>query len=232
MSSSIPASYIVYTDGQKYHADPQGLQGLSAISSTNAATVINAALAALASLGGNIFVKAGNYNNPSVTLVSGISMILEAGVTNLNPTVVAGSNLQNSLIAVPRIVAFHSSTGNAGAVTNAINYIPETAFHTYRMTVFFFALTATSFSIDFQLTYRNNNGANRTVKIPGVVGGTSTVLSPFTNTIGSVEVWGSALFTADAGGIAITLSTVGTFTTVSYTLAAVLEIVDRNSLGT
>src|SRR4029077_6663054 len=78
-SSSIPASDIIYGDGQKYHADPQGLTGLSNISNSDAATVINSAITSLSAIGGgSIFVKP---PVPWASIPLSASIALKSGIT-------------------------------------------------------------------------------------------------------------------------------------------------------
>lgn len=125
---------------------------------------------------------------------------------------------------VPAIYAVASSTANAAAVTNAINYTPPAAAGRYRLSWVVDVTTATTHSFTVVGTWKNATGAAISQNLGGFdKNGTSLVAGAITNVIGTGVYSGSVLFQIDNSATAITISTAGTFTTVAYNFAASLE---------
>jgi len=124
-STSIPASYVVYNDGQKYHADPQGIAGASSSINSDAATVINAALSALAS-GGQLFLKSGTYTIAS-GLISSNSLVSIIGESKESTILAAASTLSadmltlNGVGCLVRNLTFDGSNSTGGSLFKAGN---------------------------------------------------------------------------------------------------------------
>jgi len=88
-TNSIPASYVVWTDGTIYYADAQDT-GLSSYSNTDAVLVIQSAIDAVYNNGGGkIFLKKGVYQcNNSITNKPNVSLIGEG----INRTIIQGTS--------------------------------------------------------------------------------------------------------------------------------------------
>jgi len=119
--------------------------------------------------------------------------------------------------------ASYSTTGNVGAVTNAINYTPPALAGRYRLSgnVNMTAWT-TPASFTVVATYKDDSGNARTETLQLVRGTTGAAATAIT----AIDRWYFTLplFAINNAATAITLSTTGTFTgSPVYNLSAVLE---------
>jgi|GEM_PF-4507494 len=119
--------------------------------------------------------------------------------------------------------ASYSTTGNVGAVTNAINYTPPAVAGRYRFSgnVNVTAWT-TPASFTVVATYKDDSGNARTETLQLVRGTTGAAATAIT----AIDRWYFTLplFAINNAATAITLSTTGTFTgSPVYNLSAVLE---------
>ncbi len=125
----------------------------------------------------------------------------------------------------PLEVASQSLTAQAAAVTNTINYTPAAAAGIYEVVWTVDTTTATTDSFTVVITWKNATGTARSQNSGGFdINGTGLVAGAITNTIGAGAYYGSMVIQIDNSATAITLSTAGTFTTVTYNLAASLRI--------
>ena len=125
---------------------------------------------------------------------------------------------------VPAIFASYSTTGQTGAVSNAINYTPPSTAGTYRMGWSVDVTTATTLNFTIVATWKDASGNSISQTLGGFdKSGNALVAGAITNTIGTGVYYGSVVFSINNGGTAITLSTSGTFTSVVYNLTATLE---------
>lgn len=128
------------------------------------------------------------------------------------------------LVNTPQLYAVYSSTANAAAVANAINYTPPAAAGIWRITWEIDATTSTADSFHLVATWKGATGDALSQTLGGSdSAGTALAAGAITNVIGNGAYYGSITFAVDSSGTAITLSTVGTFTTVAYNFAATLE---------
>lgn len=117
-----------------------------------------------------------------------------------------------------------TSTGLTGANTNFINYTPPATVGRYRLVWAIDTTTATTDNFTVVVTWKNAIGTARSQNSGGFdKNGTALVAGAITNTIGAGNYYGSIEFSIDNSATAITLSTAGTFTTVTYNLDAHLE---------
>lgn len=134
-----------------------------------------------------------------------------------------GSTLEVKLGGAPIIRASYSTTGNTGAVTNAINYTPPATAGLYRLEAFI-DVTAwtTPASFDPVITYKCATGTAHT-DIMGLRLGSSGANAAHVTSVDRFHAY-PYLIQIDNSATAITLSTVGTFTgSPVYNLAATLE---------
>jgi hypothetical protein len=170
---------------------------------------------------------------------TGGSGLLTAGTTNALPKYTGGSTLGNSKLAdtgtqlqynslnEPTIVsAPATATGLVAANTNFINFTPPAAAGVYEIKWAVDTTTATTDTFTVVVTYKNATGTARTQNSGGFdKAGTSLVAGAITSTIGAGNYYGSMMFSIDNSATPITLSTAGTFTTVTYNLDARLYVV-------
>lgn len=121
-------------------------------------------------------------------------------------------------------VANYAQTGKTAAVTNAINYTPPAVAGRYLLSWTVTVTANTTDSFTAVGTWKNATGGAVSQNLGGFdKNGTSLVAGAITNTIGTGVYYGYAVLDIDNSGTAITLSTAGTFTSVTYNLAATLE---------
>ena len=124
----------------------------------------------------------------------------------------------------PLIVAQSAATALNAADTNRINYTPPAVAGVYRLTYEVDVTTATTDNFHFVGTWKGATGDALSQTLGGSDKlGTGLIAGAITNTIGVGAYYGSVTFAIDNSGTAITLSTVGTFTTVVYNITAILE---------
>jgi hypothetical protein len=133
------------------------------------------------------------------------------------------NNIATAGLGVPAIYASYSTTGNIGAVTNAINYTPLATAGRYRLNIIV-NVTAwtTPASFTIVVTYKDDSGNARTETLQVVRGSTGAAALAVT----AVDRWYAEIpiFAIDNSATAITVSTTGTFTgSPVYNLSAVLE---------
>jgi hypothetical protein len=117
-----------------------------------------------------------------------------------------------------------TATALIAANTNFINFTPPTVAGTYRISWAIDTTTATTDNFTVVITYKDSTGTARSQNSGGFdKNGTSLVAGAITNTIGAGNYYGVVIFGIDNSATAITLSTAGTFTTVTYNLSALLE---------
>ncbi len=125
---------------------------------------------------------------------------------------------------VAPIYASYSTSANAAAVTNAINYTPPATAGRYRISWVFYTNTATTEIFTVVVTWKNATGTARSQNSGGFdKNGTSLAAGAITNVIGAGAYYGSMMIDIDNSATAITVSTAGTFTTVAYNFSAILE---------
>ncbi len=144
--------------------------------------------------------------------------------TTIGSLVSKYNNITTAGLGVPAIYATYSTTGNTAAVTNAINYTPPATAGRYRLSWVVTCTAATTDSFTVVATWKDASGNARTQNLGGFdPAGTALVAGAITNTIGTGAYYGDAMVAIDNSATAITLSTAGTFTTVTYNLSATLE---------
>lgn len=123
------------------------------------------------------------------------------------------------------VVAAYSTTGNTGAVTNAINYTPPASARRYKISGLVNVISwTTPATFTVVVTYKDDSGNARTETLQVIRGSTGAAAAAIT----AVDRWyfELPLLAIDASAVAITVSTTGTFTgTPTYNLSAVLELV-------
>lgn len=128
-------------------------------------------------------------------------------------------------IGIVPIRATAGPTSSGVVQTNFLNFSPPATAGTYRINVLVDISVSTTHSFSANLVYTDNLGTSRTVVMSGFSPiGTAIAAGLMTNAIGAGTYSLVPLtFSIDNSATAITLSTVGTFTTVTYTLTVVLE---------
>jgi hypothetical protein len=121
------------------------------------------------------------------------------------------------------VMASYSTTGNTGAVTNAINFTPPALSGTYRLSGYL-NMTAWTTPATFNVlgNWKDQGGSGATSKLLliDMITNSTTV----SVTAAHYYVIPPHLFTIDTSATAITVSTNGTFTgSPVYNLAAILE---------
>jgi hypothetical protein len=143
--------------------------------------------------------------------------IIQNKVSNLFGIAAAG-------LGIPGIYASYSTITNIAAVTNAINYTPPASAGRYRISWVVNVQSNTTDSFSVTATWKDAGGTARTQALGGFApNGSSLATGLITNVIGVGVYYGSAFINIDNSATAITVSTVGTFTTVSYDFSATLE---------
>lgn len=146
--------------------------------------------------------------------VSGVN-----GITNIANRATAGNFGVAAVFVEPTPLL-----AQVAAVANFINYTPPAATGRYRISWVVDVQSNTTDSFSVTATWKDAGGTARTQPIGGwSPTGSALTTGLITNAIGIGVYYGSALIAIDNSATAITVSTVGTFTTVSYDLAAVLE---------
>lgn len=151
----------------------------------------------------------------------GTSARVDLKVRQLNVNGLAAVNLSGQFTSlgginttgfgVPPIVASYETTGNSGAVTNAINYTPAAASSTYEMIgVVNVTAWTTPASFTVTITYKDASGNSRTDTALVIRGSTGATAAAVT----AVDRWyfNFPAIDIDNSATAITLSTTGTFT--------------------
>jgi hypothetical protein len=166
----------------------------------------------------------GNDNSNDLKLTANAGVIILGNMAWFAGKIGMFNSISTAGLGVPAIYAVYSTTGNNIAVTNAINYTPPATAGTYRLTFTVDTRVATTDNFYVVATWKDAAGTARSQTIGGSNAvGSALVAGAITNTIGTGTYYGSVLFQIDNSATAITLSTVGTFTTVTYDLAATLE---------
>jgi hypothetical protein len=149
---------------------------------------------------------------------------LSASTLTLGGKVLFVANIATAGLGIPAIYASSSATGLIAADTNRINYTPPATAGRYRISWTIDTTTATTDNFTVVVTWKNATGTARSQNSGGFdKNGTALVAGAITNTIGAGAYYGSMLLDIDNSATAITLSTAGTFTTVTYNIAAWLE---------
>jgi hypothetical protein len=168
-------------------------------------------------------------NNVTINALTGASIVLSIGGTGATAFVRGGlSKLNNiataGLVGMAVVYGSYSTLANVAAVTNAINYTPPAVAGRYRISWVVNVQSNTTDSFSVTATWKDAGGTARTQAIGGFApSGTSLTTGLITNVIGVGVYYGTALINIDNSATAITVSTVGTFTTVSYDFSAILE---------
>ncbi len=144
--------------------------------------------------------------------------------TTIGSLVSKYNNIATVGLGVPAIYGTYSQTGKTAAVTNAINYTPPATAGRYRLSWVVTATTSTTDSFTVVIAFKDATGTAISQNSGGFdPNGTALVAGAITNTLGNGVYYGSMYFDIDNSATAITLSTAGTFTTVTYNLSATLE---------
>jgi hypothetical protein len=134
------------------------------------------------------------------------------------------NNINTQGLGVPAVYASFSSTANTGVVTNAINYSPPATAGSYRLCWQVDTTISTTNNFHVVGTWKDASGNARSQTLGGTdPAGNALVAGAITNTIGTGVYSGCTEFQIDNSATAITLSTSGTFTTVTYNIDATLE---------
>ena len=135
------------------------------------------------------------------------------------------NNVATAGLGVPAIYASYTSASLTAAVTNAVNYTPPATAGTYRLSIIVDVSTATTHSFTANLAYKNAAGTAITESCDFILQtlATGTVTKDVAAANGVKRYVANEVFAIDNSATAITLSTVGTFTTVTYRMAAILE---------
>lgn len=148
---------------------------------------------------------------------SASSAVLSGKVTTYNNIATTGGG-------VPAIYASYSTTGNTAAVTNAINYTPPATAGRYRLSWTVGVTASVTHSFTVVATWKDDSGNTISQNLGGSSpSANALVTGSITNVIGTGVYYGSAILAINNGATAITLSTAGTFTSVTYNLSATLE---------
>lgn len=166
-------------------------------------------------------------NNTTMLLVtsSGQVQIGNGQQTSFNSSGVIEkyNNITTAGLGHAAIYGSYSTTGNTGAVTNAINYTPPATAGRYRLTgVVDVTAWTTPASFTVVAVYKDDSGTTRTETLAVTRGSTGVVAAAVTTV--DRYYFSLPLFAINNAATAITLSTTGTFTgTPVYNLSAVLE---------
>ena len=124
----------------------------------------------------------------------------------------------------PAIMVSSSATGLTAADTNRINYTPTAFAGIFRLSWDVDVRTSTTHNFTLVGGWKDASAAAISQTLGGFdKAGTGLVAGAITNVIGAGVYYGVCVFDIDSSATAITLSTSGTFTTVTYNIAAVLE---------
>lgn len=125
--------------------------------------------------------------------------------------------------AVPYGAFTHA--GKTSADSNAINYTPPATAGTYRLNAWFRATTATTFTITVGVTFTDEHGTAQSFNLSFLPAAGTAIVNSLTNSAASTTFQQAIplTFSIDSSATAITLSTAGTFTTVTYDWGATLE---------
>ena len=153
-----------------------------------------------------------------------VSLGSKFNVTESTGVVAVDANITTAGLGHPILVAAPTTlTAQAAAVTNFINFTPPAAVGDYMIVWAVDTTAATTDSFTVVVTYTNSTGTARTQNSGGFdKNGTGLVAGAITNVIGVGNYYGSMTFSIDNSATAITVSTAGTFTTVTYNLTAKL----------
>lgn len=170
----------------------------------------------------------GFYDSVGNEVARIISNAMELGSTGVRFASGGSISIYKSIatagLGLPAIYASSSATGLIAADTNRINYTPPATAGRYRISWTIDTTTATTDNFTVVVTWKNATGTARSQNSGGFdKNGTALVAGAITNTIGAGAYYGSMLLDIDNSATAITLSTAGTFTTVTYNIAAWLE---------
>jgi hypothetical protein len=126
-------------------------------------------------------------------------------------------------LGVPAIYGSYSTTGNTGAITNAINYTPPASAGRYRICgVVNVTAWTTPASFTVVVTYKDDSGTTQTETLQLIRGTTGAAATAIT----AIDRWYFTLpvFAINNAATAITVSTTGTFTgSPTYNLSVILE---------
>lgn len=147
-----------------------------------------------------------------------------AGSAIVNPNTPVGKG-GVILGQIPQIVSAPAPSLQAiAAITNFINFTPPAVAGTYRMSWMVNTTVATTDNFHIVGTWDDAEGNEVSQTLGGWDKvGTALTAGAITNAIGTGIYYGFVIFNIDNSADAITLSTAGTFTTVTYDLLAVLE---------
>jgi hypothetical protein len=185
----------------------------------------------VASMGGNAntyYMARGGGSTLASNVPSGA--VLQFSVNNVIALEVAAggidryNNIATAGTGVPAIYGSYSTTGNTGAVSNAINFTPQGVASRYRLSWSIDVTTATSHNFHLVGTWKDASGIARSQTLGGSdPAGNALVAGAITNAIGAGVYYGSVVFSIDNSATAITISTAGTFTTTVYNFDAILQ---------
>ena len=196
-----------------YKTGLAGLSGTVASGTTNTLPKYTAAT----TLGNSTITD----NGTTIALSTSYSITEATGVVAKDAGVTTAGLGHPILVASPA-----TATGLVAANTNFINFIPPAAAGVYEIKWAVDTTTATTDTFTVVVTYKNATGTARSQNSGGFdKAGTSLVAGAITSVIGAGNYTGSMMFSIDNSATAITLSTAGTFTTVTYNLDARLYVV-------
>lgn len=185
---------VVDTSGNNVQVEYQGTRNIS-LSSTNTGGVIN-------------------VRDSTATA----KITLDSRVTN---SIRAYSGINTAGWGVPAIYASGRSTAQTGAVASIATYTVGAADGSFEVTAELEVTTSTTFSIQVQVSYTDPTNAAATL-ILGLYQNTGTALLTVTNTQGAGNYAGRMARIRCKAGTAITVATIGTFTTVTYNVEAMI----------
>lgn len=222
-------NHITTANGTTVMQDASGNLGLFNTSGTEVLVLPNgsslvATLPALNYDGSNLELSAPLGQQSGLAIAKSYVLYVNASGVNFIKPISSFNNIFTAGLGVPAIYAAYSQTGKTAAVTNAINYTPPATAGTYRLSFSVDVTTATTDNFTVVATWKDASGNAISQNLGGSdKNGTALTAGAITNAIGRGVYYGSALFSIDNSATAITLSTAGTFTTVTYNLAATLE---------